>query len=180
MGLARAVSTPGSPRSPGARSWLAAIVIAVVVGLPSVAPAAEDPVADAAALRRQADELYRQGRYSEIEPVLKRSIDILEKQLGPEDPKLAEGLGSLADLYAIEGRYSEAETIYKRVLAIRERVPGPNRLDLGASLNGLAGLYKLEGRYSEAEQLFRRTWRSSRMHRLGRMTPSSRSSIISR
>ena len=120
------------------------------------ARAAEDPLAEAAALQQQAGALFQQGRYGDIELLLQRAITVLEQHFGADDPKLAESVGDLADLYELQGRYDEAEPVYRRLLAIREKAPGRDRLDLGAALNGVAGLYKLQGRYGEAEGLYRR------------------------
>jgi CHAT domain-containing protein/Tfp pilus assembly protein PilF len=133
---------------------LGVVLLAAALML-SPAQAAEDPLAEASALQQQAATLYQQGRYGEVEPLLLRAIAELEQHFGPDDPKLAESLGYLADLYEIEGRYDAAEPVYRRVLAIREKAPGPDRLDLGAALNGLAGLFKLRGQYGEAEELYR-------------------------
>jgi tetratricopeptide (TPR) repeat protein len=139
------------------RSIVAAILIAMAMTVvPRPAPAGDDPLAEAAALQNQVATLFQQGRYGEIEPLLKRLIAIGEEQAGANSPQVADSLGFLADFYEIQGRYDAAEPIYRRVLAIREIAPGQDRLDLGGALNGLAGLYKLEGRYAEAENFYRR------------------------
>ena len=48
-----------------------------------------------------------------------RAIDLGEKALGPEYPRLAVWLNNLARLYRANGRYAEAEPLLKRALAIR-------------------------------------------------------------
>lgn len=135
---------------------LRSLFLVLIIAWPGAAIAADEPVAEAAALQQQAAAAFQQGRIVDIEPLLKRSVETLERGRGPNDPKLAESLNYLADFYEIQGRYQEGEPIHKRVIAIRENAPGRDRLDLGASFNGLGGLYKLEGRYEEAEALFRR------------------------
>ena len=70
--------------------------------------------------------LYRnQGRYTDAEPLYKRSLAIWEKALGPEHPDVALGLNNLAALYRNQGRYTDAEPLLKRSLAIREKALGP-------------------------------------------------------
>ena len=70
-------------------------------------------------------EVYRaQGRYSEAEPLYKRSLLIIEEQLGADHPDTATSLNNLALLYDNMGRYSEAEPLYKRALTIAEAVLG--------------------------------------------------------
>jgi tetratricopeptide (TPR) repeat protein len=130
--------------------------MAAVIITPYLALAGDDPRAEAAGLQNQVATLFQQGRYGEIELLLKRLVAISEEQAGPTSPQTADSLGFLADYYEIQGRYDAAEPIYRRVLAIRETAPGQDRLDLGGALNGLAGLYKLEGRDADAENFYRR------------------------
>jgi CHAT domain-containing protein len=133
------------------------IVLLVLLLFAGGAVGAEgDPLSEAAALQQQALTAYRAGRYGDLEPLLKRSIELLEARLGPDDPKVLESLDYLAEVYAIQGRYADAEAVQKRVLAAREKAPGADRLELAISLNSLAAFYKLQGRYAEAEAMFRR------------------------
>src|SRR5262249_7677356 len=60
------------------------------------------------ALHRLA-QLYRaQGRYADAEPLLRRSLDIVERAWGPEGTNVAVALHGLADLYTAMGRTAEA------------------------------------------------------------------------
>ena len=103
-------------------------------------------------------ELYRsQGRYGDAEPLLKRSLVILEKALGPGHPDVALGLSNLAGLYWKQGRYGDAEPLLKRSLAIWEKVLGPGHPSVATSLNNLAELYRAQGRYGDAEPLYKRS-----------------------
>ena len=64
------------------------------------------------------------GRYAEAEPLYRRSLEIREKQLGPDHPDVATSLNNLADLYRAMGRYAEAEPLYRRSLEVREKQLG--------------------------------------------------------
>ena len=97
------------------------------------------------------------GRYSEAEPLYKRSLQIREKVLRPEHPNVATSLNNLASLYRDQGRYPEAEPLYKRSLEIWEKVLGPEHPNVATILNNLALLYRGQGRYPEAEPLFKRS-----------------------
>jgi tetratricopeptide (TPR) repeat protein len=55
-----------------------------------------------------------------------RALEIEEKALGSDHPKVANILHNLADLYCAQERYSEAEPLYQRALTIREEVFGPD------------------------------------------------------
>ncbi|MEB3164920.1 MAG: tetratricopeptide repeat protein, partial [Prochlorothrix sp.] len=114
-------------------------------------------LAESDRLNREALALDREGRYSEAEPLYKRSLSIREEQLGADHPDTAQSLNNLAALYQSQGRYSEAEPLYKRSLLIREQQLGADHPDTATSLNNLAGLYESQGRYSEAEPLYTRS-----------------------
>jgi tetratricopeptide (TPR) repeat protein len=111
--------------------------------------------------------LYReQGRYSEAEPLYKRSLVLSEHQLGSNHPDVATSLHNLAVLYSDQGRYSEAEPLYKRSLVLREHQLGSDHPDVAKSLNNLALLYSDQGRYSEVEPLYIRSL-AIQEHQLG-------------
>ena len=79
----------------------------------------EAPHPDTATGLNNLAELYRtQGRYSEAEPLYKRSLLIREQQLGADHPDTAGSLNNLAGLYESQGRYSEAEPLYARAVEI--------------------------------------------------------------
>ena len=83
-------------------------------------------------------------------------LAIREKVLGPNHPKVASSLNSLAALYKYQGLFSQAEHLYKRSLAIREKSLGSKHPDLAVSLNNLALLYYTLGQYVQAEPLYKR------------------------
>ena len=99
----------------------------------------------------------RRQRYSEAEPLLKRTISIYENVLVPDHPDVATLINDVAEQYRKQGRYAEAEPLHMRSLAIRERALGPDHPDVGTSLNSIAELYVARGRYAEAEPLFQRS-----------------------
>jgi uncharacterized protein HemY len=53
----------------------------------------------AEALRGLGYDYLDQGRYAEAEPLLKRSLAIREKVLGPDHPDVGQSLAALAELY---------------------------------------------------------------------------------
>ena len=61
---------------------------------------------------------YAQGLYVQAEPLLKRSLAIKERALGPNHPDVAASLENMATLYRKTGRNKEAEAVEKRVAAI--------------------------------------------------------------
>jgi CHAT domain-containing protein len=96
-----------------------------------------------------------QGRYTDAEPLYRRSLAINERGHGPP-MSVAAVLNNLANLYLDQGRYVDAEPLLKRSLAIREKVLGPDHAAVAPALNNLAQVYRSEGRYLDAEPLLKR------------------------
>ncbi len=67
-------------------------------------------------------ELYRaQEAYARAEPLYKRTLEILEKVLGPEHPSVARNLENYAVLLRGTGRSNEATKMEARAKAIRAK-----------------------------------------------------------
>lgn len=107
-------------------------------------------------LNAEALTLYRAGKFSEAEPLLKRSLAIGETALGPEHPDVATILDNLAELYHAQGRYAEAEQNWHKGLAILERSLGSKHPRVAWMLNNFADFYSSRGRYAESEELYQR------------------------
>ena len=58
--------------------------------------------------------LWKSGKYHEAEPFYRHSLEILEKQLGPNHPNVASSLNNLAVLLDEQGKYAEAEPLCRR------------------------------------------------------------------
>ena len=85
--------------------------------------------------------LYQaQGRYAEAEPLFKRALAVWEKALGPEHPRVADSLNTLALFHFAQSRYAEAEPLYERSLAIMEEALGAEHPQVAISLHNLADL----------------------------------------
>jgi len=114
----------------------------------------------ALALNDLAQLYWAQDRYAEAEPLLRRSLDIIEKTRGRQDNNVAAALDSLAKLYSAQGRYGEAEPLFRRSLAIREieaQRDNPDDAGVSIALDSLAQIYVAQGRTAEAEPLFERS-----------------------
>jgi tetratricopeptide (TPR) repeat protein len=99
-------------------------------------------------------EAYQRGDYAEA--VRQTQFALKEAEaFGEEDPRFAQSLNNLAELYQAQGRYDEAEPMFKRALTIGEKTLG--HPDVATSLNNLALLYQTQGRYNEAEPMLKRS-----------------------
>ncbi len=115
----------------------------------------EDPKV-ASALRNLATLYHLQGQHTVAEPLLHRSLAIMEKA-DPENIETSAVLEQLAGLCEVQGRYAATEIILQRSLAIRERALGPDHPHVTNVLKHLAVLYKKIGKKDEANRLEERT-----------------------
>ena len=96
--------------------------------------------------------LYRNlGKYSAAEPLLHRSLAIMEK-VDPENIEISAILEQLGEVCQAQGRYEAAELILLRSLTIRERALGPDHPNLAKLLENMAFFYKQTGRKDEAKR----------------------------
>lgn len=101
-----------------------------------------------------------EGRYAQAEPYSRRRLELLEKQLGPEDLALADAVDDLGWLYYGWERYREAEPLFRRSLGLYERrlaSDHPHEDDarrLTRTLRELELLCVRSERYEEAAAVF--------------------------
>jgi len=94
--------------------------------------------------------LYRNlGEYTAAEPLLHRSLAIMEKA-DPANIEISAVLELLGGVYEAQGRYEAAELILLRSLAIRERALGSDHPHVTPLLEQIAMLYRKLGRTGEA------------------------------
>src|SRR5262249_42645187 len=88
--------------------------------------------------------------------LFKRSLAILDKAYGPQDPYPAWVRTRLAQFRQVDGQYREAELVLQPTLGIIEKALGPDHLWFLRSLS-VFGLLRVEMRDPEpAEEAFRR------------------------
>jgi tetratricopeptide (TPR) repeat protein len=85
-----------------------------------------DHPAVATSLNNLASFYYRQGKYSEAEPLYLDALKMKRRLFTGDHPDVADSLNNLAVLYYSQGKYSEAEPLYLEALAMSERVQGTN------------------------------------------------------
>ncbi|KAL1989626.1 hypothetical protein VTN49DRAFT_6823 [Thermomyces lanuginosus] len=100
--------------------------------------------------------LRQLGQYREIETLQRRSLEIMEKALGPEHPDALDSANNLAAALFDLGKYEEAEEIHQRVLRTREKVQGSEHPRTVSSVKNLGLVLHCLGRYDEAEAMNRR------------------------
>jgi len=91
------------------------------------------------------------------EPLFKRSLDLRERNLGPDSLEVAHSLDGLAKVCDRRDRRSESKSMLKRSLRIKEKLLGKDHPDLSETLERLAGLYALERNYATAACCYKRS-----------------------
>ena len=86
-------------------------------------------------------------------PLLNRAIDLLERKLGSEHPRLAPMLMDRAMIYQGEQKTSLAETDAVRAVDILARESGADGISTAWAKARLSGIYLDEGKLKEAEEI---------------------------
>lgn len=134
---------------------LVAVILGSCLALSQLVGAQQ--IEEAEALNTEVARLYGQGKFAEAVVLALQSLEINERALGPEHPRIAVSLNNLALLYQVQSRYADAEPLYKRSLEINETTFGPDHPQVALSLGNLATLYFVQDRYTDAEPHFRRS-----------------------
>ncbi|MCA9292391.1 MAG: tetratricopeptide repeat protein, partial [Phycisphaerales bacterium] len=92
-----------------------------------------------------APELTPEQRRAADRADLEARAEAAEQAYGPEDPRTATSLNTLAVQLYRENEYNDAQALYERALAIREKALGPEHPETAQSLNNLAILLKDTG-----------------------------------
>ena len=102
----------------------------------------------------QGDTAFEKGQYNDAESWYLQALKLLA-DAGPEEPRLAVTLNTLAMLYHSQKQYSVAAPLYEQVLQLLQAVLPPEHPTLATTRNNLAVLYEAQGQYAKAEPLYR-------------------------
>jgi serine/threonine protein kinase/tetratricopeptide (TPR) repeat protein len=105
---------------------------------------------------------YYQNRLAEAEPLFREHLQIEERTLGADHPRVAGTLSNLGGVYFDLGRYEEALPLYERARVIYENTFGESHPDLAIILTNIAEVHWQQRRYRQAERLFRRALEMTR------------------
>lgn len=90
-----------------------------------------------------------QGKLIEAERELRKSLEVLQRVLGPKHPAVGIDLWRLANTELARQNLAEAEPLIRRMVAIVEETLGPEHLALAWSLDQHAKVLRSLGRKSE-------------------------------
>ena len=104
----------------------------------------------------------QQKEYDLAEPLLVRSLAILQKCFDDKHPQYAVGLSSLGGLYYLRGVWDKAERNLRQAVEVRRQALGERSLLYAISLSNLALLHDARGEPRKALPLAPRTVEASR------------------
>ena len=94
------------------------------------------------------------GDYSGARELYERSIEILERVLGAENPSVASIVHNLAIVLKNQGDYARALSLYERSIRLGTAVWGEKHPFLARFYNNFAEFYRTMGDYESAQRLF--------------------------
>ena len=116
----------------------------------------QPPAEWAAWLEKRLEQLEEGTIWQPLLAVAERGVQEAEKELGANDPAVADLLNQQASLLQVIARYEDAEPLFRRALAIDEASYGNDHPEVAVALNNLAHLLQATNRLAEAEPLMRR------------------------
>lgn len=102
----------------------------------------------AVTLFNQAKLLGAQGKFTEAEPLVRRSLAIRKMVLPPDHLDLALSLAAMASMHLRRHRFAAAEPFATRALAILERAVAADDPRLAVGLNVVGFLYTMERKFA--------------------------------
>lgn len=103
----------------------------------------------------QGKQAFLEGRYGEAEELFKSSVK--ESQgYDHSDPRYANALNNLGELYRKQAKFSQAEPIYVELLDIAENKLQKKRQEAAVLVNNVAAFYRDKGDYPRSEKLYQK------------------------
>ncbi len=110
----------------------------------------------------QEEAMLDSARYREVEPLLRKTLEVRLKLLGENDYLTAFTYNNLASALMNQGRFNDALPHFKEALRIKLRVMGEDHPSTANGYRELALNLSAMGRFSEAEPLLRKALEISR------------------
>ena len=136
------------------RPLFAALIVFMACASPSY-PATK-PLEEVKRLENRAVRLLQAGQPATALPLLRRSLAIIKKNLGPGHLRFAQILNNVAMIHQSLKQYKKARPLFDRSLRIRIEALGPEHPSVAVALNNLGGFHQALGQLKTAGKLFRR------------------------
>jgi tetratricopeptide (TPR) repeat protein len=110
-------------------------------------------LADADRDYQKAIQLWGDGRSVQAEALLNQALTILQAQIGPSDPRVAQVLERLGALSYNRGNYAEAEQRFRKALDIDTKALGERNIATAYLMGDLGAAIREQYRYGEAQAM---------------------------
>lgn len=123
----------------------------------SQTPPESPELAEATEMTKSVAKFFNERKFDEALPLAKRALEIRERLLPRNDPRMANSLSILGDVYMARGDYDNARKTFERLLQVQEAIVGPTDARLGVTLDRLALLYYENEKPAKAEEFYQRS-----------------------
>ena len=122
----------------------------------SQTPQETPELAEATELTKSVAQLFKEKKFDEALPLAKRALEIRERSLPHNDPRVANSLSYLGDVYMAKREFDNARKTFERLLQVQEELAGPTDVRLANTLDRLALLYFEDRRPDKSEEMYQR------------------------
>jgi len=136
------------------RRFAVLVLLSLALLLPD-APVRAQPSEEADRAYRRGVSLLEAGKLEEAAREFEKVLELAERALGPDDPRLAVDLNNLGEVYRRMGRLDRAAELLRRAIRLDEAAGGRGPA-LATSLNNLGLVLRAQGRLDTAADLYRR------------------------
>jgi len=123
----------------------------------SQSPPEPPELAEATEMIKSVAKLFKEGKFDEALPLAKRALEIREQLLPRNDPRVANALSYLGDVYMANRAYDNARKTFERLLQLQEELVGPTDVRIANTTDRLALLYYEDGKSGKAEEFYQRS-----------------------
>jgi len=114
-------------------------------------------LAEATEMLKSVAKLFKESKFDEALPLAKGALEIRERLLPRTDPRVANALSYLGDVYMANRAYDNARKTFERLLQLQEELVGPTDVRLANTTDRLALLYYDDSKLAKAEEFYQRS-----------------------
>lgn len=135
---------------------LLSILCTCLLLLLPLTPQESPELKEASELSENVVKLFNQNKYDDALRLAKRALEIREKLLPLNDPRVGNSLNNLAEIYIARHDYGKARDTYLRLLQHQTERFGADNAALARTLERLGALHYREGDNTKAEEAYKR------------------------
>ncbi len=135
---------------------LLTILLATLLLLVTSSPQESPELKEASDLDQSMIKLFREGKYDKALPLAKRALEIREKLLPRNDPRIGTSLSNLGETYIAKRDYGNARDTFQRLLQLQTEHLGAENVKLAPTLERLGLLHFREGDQGKAQESYER------------------------